>query len=844
VTRLLLKLLLGCLLTACFADRPAASVQRSNLTLRKITRFEAPKRAQGSLALAPSDFVLSGGGLRVVVGGLERDTGRRGAILEAVCEGAPAAESIVQLTPTVYVGGVPRRVRIDRMFAVQRERDPVLRIEGSVWMQDRVISYAREMRIGRVPGTLSISTRLETLNPDGESDVRVGARIAWGGPSPFMPGVGRIEDASFHRGELIGAEGATASTTFGFADGSLSARGQYEEREHAQILLHTDIVSTQAQDLAAGKPLYVRSLLVVGVGGLSMTARALGFARGRPFPEAWAVLPYHPEGAEVRLTDGLSWLWMVGRPDAHGQVVIPLVPVERLLPKSLFLVASAYGHASSDVVSVAAVRGRAVTLRIPRGGYIRLRARDAVTSEPVPVRARLVPLEGTAPLALGPDHRASGARDTVVALRGEADIKLPSGRYHIILSHGPEWSMVEEDVEVTETYSPRVDVVLRHEVDPGDWIAADFHVHAEPSPDSEVTLLDRVASLEAEGIGFVTATDHNLITDYRPAIAEQRLDSMLAVPSAEVTTDLPIFGHFNAYPLVRDESRPGNGAPEYMGLEPSTLFRNLHALDPDLIVQVNHPRIEGGIGYFDVMSLDRETGAADPRFSGEFDAMEVFNGFDLARPQNVEVVFQDWLALLSRGQRVVATGASDSHQVRYQLVGYPRTYIRVTGTEGKDTRSVLRALKAGRAFVTSGPFLEASIGNAGPGATVSAPNGHVELSVRVTAPAWMPVEELEIFVGRERVIQRTIRGASNGKSNGKVGRVVPPRFEERFDLAIGKDDFVVVRVKSQTPIDAFFGRQGVIPMAFTNPIFVDADGDERTPWLPAQPSTPSQPVSP
>ena len=61
--------------------------------------------------------------------------------------------------------------------------------------------------------------------------------------------------------------------------------------------------------------------------------------------------------------------------------------------------------------------------------------------------------------------------------------------------------------------------------------------------------------------------------------------------------------------------------------------------------------------------------------------MEVFNGFDLARPEKVERVFRDWLAILARGQRVVATGSSDSHQVRYQLAGYPRTYIQLPEAE-------------------------------------------------------------------------------------------------------------------------------------------------------------------
>ncbi len=811
--------------TGCFADRPL-SFARASVSIRKVEAFEAPSAMRASVVLTPGDFVIEGNGLHVVVGGLDRAGDSRGAVLEATRDGVPAAESIVLLSPMIYVGGVPRRIRVDRMFIVAREKQPTLRIEGAVWIQERVVSFARELTLGRVAGTLSISTRLLTLNPDGEKDVRVGARIAWGGPQPFMPGVGVVEDQSFHRGEILSAEGATGSSTFGFVDNALSARAQYEDRAHGEALLHTDVVEVSGHDLLSAKPFYARSVLAVAPGGVSVTVRAFGFARGRPFEEVWASVPYHPEGTEVSLTDDAAKPWMVGRPDAEGRVVLPVVPVEGHTPKEGFLVASAYGHASSDRTMVNLADERpAIVLRIPHGGRIRLHATDAVTNGPIPVRMRLLPLEGTAPLELGPDYRASGARDTVIAVRGEAEVVVPSGRYRSIVTHGTEWSLHEAEIDVTETYSPRVDAVLRHEVDPGEWIAADLHVHAEPSPDSEVSLQDRLASLQAEGIRFVAPTDHDLITDYQPTVSELGID-MLTLPGIEITSVEPVLGHFNAFPIPRDITRPGNGAPSQINVQLQALFSELHARDPDLIIQINHPRMEGGIGYFDAMSYDTETGAADPRFSAEFDAMEVFNGFDLARPANVERVFQDWLAVLARGQRVVATGSSDTHQVRYQLAGYPRTYIRVAEAEASEPRATVRALKAGRAFVSSGPFVEASIGTAGPGAMATAQEGKVSLQVTVRAPDWMPVERLEVFVDRTRVFDRAIPKLTKAKR----ARAAAPRLVQTFELALTADAFVVVRVSSATAIGDFFGRQSVLPLAFTNPIFVDFDGDGKTPW--------------
>ncbi len=811
-------------LTGCFAERPS-SFARTAVSMRKVVSFEAPSDERGSVARMPGDFVIEGNGLQVVVGGLLRTTKRRGSVLEATREGVPAPESIVLLSPAVYVGGVSRPLRIVRMFILMRQKQPTLRMEGSVWVQDHGMSFAQELTLGRVPGTLSISTRLVTLRTDGEADVRVGARVAWGGPRPFMPGVGVVEDQSFHRGVILSAEGVTGSTTFGFTDGALSVRARYEGRAQGKALLYTDLVAIAGHRLLRAKPFYTRGVLAIAPGGISATARAFGFARGRPFDEVWASVPYHPEGAEVVLTSDSPKPWMTGRPDGEGRVVLPVVPVGGRMPVEVALVASAYGHAPSDRVLVKLADDVMPVLTIPRGGKIRLRARDSKGLEPIPVRVRLLPLEGAPALELGPDYRASGARDTLIAPRGEADIAIPAGRYHLIVTHGPEWSLHEADVDVTETYSPRVDALLRHEVDPGEWIAADLHVHAEPSPDSEVSLEDRLASLQAEGIRFVAPTDHDLITDYQPVVSELGLD-MLTLPGIEITSADPVLGHFNVYPIPRDVTRPGNGAPSPLNVQPQLFFSALHALDPDLMIQVNHPRMEGGIGYFDAMSFDAETGAADPRFSADFDAMEVFNGFDLARPANVERVFRDWLWILARGQRVVATGSSDTHQLRYQLAGYPRTYIRVAEIEASDPRATVRALKAGRAFVSSGPFVEASIAGAGPGETVSTKKGKVSLKVSVRAPGWMPIERLQIFVGREIVIDRAIPKLNKAKR----ARTPAPRLEQTFELALKEDAFVVVRVSSATAIGDFFGRQSVIPLAFTNPVFVDADGDGRTPW--------------
>lgn len=810
-------------------------LEKAGVELRRVEAFEAPADPR-SVVAAPGDFVLSNEGMRVVIGGLLREVGARGAVLEVSARRGAVPGTIALFRPTLYVNDVERPIRVERMFIRERAGVPTLRVEGAVLLEDRAIDVAREITLGRVPGTVSMITRVFSLNPAGEQGVRLGAHISWGGPRPFVPGKGSLDDENWHRADWVGGEGSQATAVFGFASSGLAARARFENRVGEKLMLGTDVAQDDTVDLVRGVPYYEKSALVIAPRGLASGVRNLGFWRGRPFPEAWFSLPYRPDGSTVHLYDAEQQPLLHGWPDVEGRVVLPLVPAKAEPVARYVAVATAYGHASSEARTFAAGERGPFTLHIPRGGRVRVRVRDSLTHAPLPVRIRFVPLENTPPPALGPDYRTAGAGDTWVALSGRADIGLPAGRYRALVTHGPEWSLWEQEFEVSETFSPLIDSELEHQVDPGNWVACDLHLHAEPSPDSEVTLEDRVASLEAEGIRFAVATDHNHVTDYRPARDALGLTQMAVETGVEVTTWEPNFGHFNAYPFPLDPERPGNGAPPHTGLEPATLFRMLREVGPDVVVQVNHPRSTGGIGYFDQMGFDPRTGAAEPAFSRAFDAIEVFNGFDLGQRANVDRVFDDWLALLASGQRVVATGSSDSHQVRYQLAGYPRTYAQVPELDHGDPRAIVRAIKAGATFVSSGPFLEVEVLGGGPGTTVSTTSGRASVSVRIRAPDWMPVELLEVFVGQERVITRDIPKPPKTPVRRARGQQRFVRFAQVLDVPTPTDTFVVVRVSSQETIQRFYGRWGVLPIAFSNPVFIDADGDGMTPWTPKPPA--------
>jgi len=93
--------------------------------------------------------------------------------------------------------------------------------------------------------------------------------------------------------------------------------------------------------------------------------------------------------------------------------------------------------------------------------------------------------------------------------------------------------------------------------------------------------------------------------------------------------------------------------------------------------------------------------------------------------------------------------------------------------------------------------------------------GTVTLQVSVRAPRWMDVRRAEAWV--------------NGKLVASTTRVTPGdsviRIQWEKVLRLEKDSWIVVMVRGDRPLDVVLPGSGAKPFAFTNPIFVDIDGD-------------------
>jgi hypothetical protein len=827
--RPLLALGLLVLASVC-VPRPRPTVDRWGAVLSRVTG-QGPDTPRDAL---PGDTVLRARSARILIGGDARPLHARGTVVSATLDAAPADARPLSLAPCLLHGDEVVPVRIDRVVPTLRPEGASIDLAGSATVAQRAVSVAWTLSMLPTAPVLELTVTLALPAGWQGPAPRPVWRVAWGaGSTAFVPGTGALQDDTWRLGSWIGSAQVEPSAALAFRDGALRARQGYEQHGTLRVAAYTDVAWAGGEGTGP-----VRALLSLAPGGLAEAVQTLGHARSMPFATVTVRVPHNPPGSVVRVLteDGR----VVGRartqpdPDAPetGLAVVPITPlVGESLRARYVAVATAWGHAPSDPVPFAPTEGAAVSVEIPRGGSVRVTALDAATQTRIPARVRFKGLDGATVPELGPDWRAAGARDVVVMPEGSATVPLPPGKYRVVVSHGPEWTLHAEVVTVTATARADVRAELQHVIDPGPWVGCDLHVHAAPSPDSRVSLADRVAALAAEGVGFAVPTDHNTVTDYGPPLAALGLDDTMAtLPGVEVTTWDPQFGHFNAFPVPFQSALPDHGAPRYTQQSPASLFAAMRALGPDTLVQVNHPRLEPDVGYFNLLQRDARTGAALPHYSPDFDLLEVYNGFDIGRRARVDALFDEWLGLVAQGHRVVATGSSDSHNIRYQWAGYPRTYVAVPPAD-RSPRALLRALRAGRAFVTNGPFLEATVDGHGPGDTAPVTGDTARVHVVVRAPDWMDLTRVEVFSGP------TLRATAPIAPRPTAPHAETPvvRFDQTLTVPVTPGSFVVVRASGDGALLDLLARGDALPLAFTNPIWLAAPAPAAPPGTPLTP---------
>ncbi len=227
--------------------------------------------------------------------------------------------------------------------------------------------------------------------------------------------------------------------------------------------------------------------------------------------------------------------------------------------------------------------------------------------------------------------------------------------------------------------------------------------------------------------------------------------------------------------------------------------------------------------------------------------------------------YDDWMRWLHKGLNVTITGASDSHGNEREP-GAPRTWVRQQAEAGAvDPGVAAKAVKDGHALASHGPFVRIDVGGKGPGevATVSAAAGPTfDLNIDVQTASWFGVDRIEVYVdGMLEHVEELTHGPETIQDfDGVISLPVPAQDSFVAVIALGtREDNLMRKVIFDVPfgelqlprvaslafgsipafaailtptpsIPDFFP---VFPMAATNAILLDVDGDGR--WAPPGP---------
>lgn len=489
----------------------------------------------------------------------------------------------------------------------------------------------------------------------------------------------------------------------------------------------------------------------------------------------------------------------------------------------------------------------AVTFRIsgPDGALIPCKAHFALLD----AQGADIPLEqARKSLNLGPQNRAHGCVDQWHSATGEFRVALPAGKYRVTVTRGPEFSHLQQVLDVPAGQEVPVHGQLQRLVDTRGWVSADFHNHSTPSGDNTCGTDDRIINLAAEHIEFAPTTEHNRLYDWTPHIEKLGLRAHLTtVPGIELTGSTE---HLNSFPFEPVPGQQDNGAPKW-NPDPrisALTLRNHQKPDPDRWVQVNHPNLEqcfvdadkDGVvdgGYFGVGQFidawEIENFLDEGLFAQAPFSVEMAQGSGLVKRVRYQREYI-WLQLLNQGLRLRCVAVADAHSVYGNGVGGWRMYLPSSTDEAGriDWREMARAAREGNSYVTTAPFLQVTAQAAGqscgPGADLAAPGGRLEVRVRVQCSDWYDIDRIQFFINGRQPAEYNFTRASHpdwfGAGVVKFDRAIPVTLTEDAHL-------IVVAVGENSSLATCFGTSAqskLRPLAYNNPIYVDIDGQGWT----------------
>ena len=221
-----------------------------------------------------------------------------------------------------------------------------------------------------------------------------------------------------------------------------------------------------------------------------------------------------------------------------------------------------------------------------------------------------------------------------------------------------------------------------------------------------------------------------------------------------------------------------------------------------------------------------------------FDALEVQNGPGISGYQQVR---EDWFSLLKQGIHKTGMAVADSHRVILENAGFPRSFVASSahGPAQVNEDQMTEAIKSMKVVGSSGPFVRFAVLDLsayrfrGLGETATSFGNRVIGLIWVEAPPWIPVEEVRIFKNGDLVDTQSVHPSHVLGSRVRFAKVV-------LIDDVTEDSFLTVEAGvsvdangDPTSIGLIEDVQaiepGLEPIGWTNPIFIDRNGDGYTP---------------
>ena len=794
-------MLLAALLAGCSGSRtpgghptPLPPFAEPGLPARAHRLDEAGRlRLTGPFAeAAPGDFLLENGRTAVAIAGLAAPT--PGAVLDAGRPGGP--DSLRALQPVV--GVEPAAPRFERAELEHLGGAATLRLYG-VDPAAPSVQVVSEYSLHPGVGGLRLITTVRNQGSEVRRQYKLGDRVDWGSAEVFAPGLGRTLSGQPLL-DWVGAFSAETSHLYFRTSPVAADLSRAGATGVTPLLLDT-------VELSPGGEASVSRQLSLGAGGqLATLLPSVLAARGIPTGAIEiAVVTDEGEplrGATVEVRQGAGLLTL-GRADGSGALRLELAAGH-------YLLRAGAPDRTGPVVGVEVRSGAAVPLRLPTGPPSRLlfEVHEGDAPGTVPARLVVLGLDRTPTPWLGPAHEAA-AHHHLLTATGHGSLPLPPGRYRVIVTRGPEHSLVQQDLELGPYSGASLIARPRKVVDTSGFVALDPGEKTRMSAGSAVPLAVRLLAASVEGLDALAITDDAA----RPTTPRPRPSLLLVPGRAGQEAELGAFSLFAAQAASAGEDA---------------------GTRPDQLLQIDDARRPTGLFTRSGFDPRRPLTALVPATASALRLL------DAQHPEDFDLLLADWLALLRCGRRLVGTAASGSSSIQASTAGYPRTYVEIPAGTPASAGALLQALQAGRAFVSSGPFLRLTVNGVTPGGTVSwegvAPGGgrgrsrasaprrraatarELAVRVQVSAPAWIGLDELRLYWN----------GEPRGPAIPVAGRADGVRLDRAMTLPVEGDGFLVALVRGSSPLTPVVETPGLLhPLALTNPIWVDADGDGK-----------------